>query len=51
MKKLNDNWLEKKIVFSNQQLLVNHHYELNHIIHDELCHQGQIKLILKRLPK
>ncbi len=51
MKKLSDQWLEKKIVLSNQQLLVNHHYELRHIIHDELCHQGQIKLILKRLPQ
>ena len=51
MKKLSDDWLEKKIILSNQQLLVNHHYELRHIIHDELCHQGQIKLILKRLPQ
>lgn len=51
MKKLNDNWLEKKIILPNQELLGDHHYLLKHIIHDELCHQGQIKLILKRLPK
>ncbi|WP_046745634.1 mycothiol transferase [Kordia zhangzhouensis] len=51
IKKRDDNWLEEKVFVSNQQLLVNHHYELKHIIHDELCHQGQIKLILKRLPK
>lgn len=50
MKKLSDNWLEKKVILSNQQLLGNHHYLLRHIIQDELCHQGQMKLILKRLP-
>ena len=51
MKKLSDKWLEKKIFLSNQQFLGDHHYLLRHIIHDELCHQGQIKLILKRLPQ
>ncbi|XLS29616.1 hypothetical protein ACJD0Z_02065 [Flavobacteriaceae bacterium M23B6Z8] len=51
LKKLNDNWLDEKIILSNHQLITNHHYELKHIIHDELCHQGQIKLILKRLPQ
>ena len=51
MKKLNDEWLEEEFILSNQQSLGNHHYLLRHIIHDELCHQGQIKLILKRLPK
>lgn len=50
MKKLSDKWLEEKLISSNQQSLGNHHYLLKHIIHDELCHQGQIKLILKRLP-
>lgn len=51
MKKLDDKWLGEEFILSNQQSLGNHHYLLRHIIHDELCHQGQIKLILKRLPK
>lgn len=51
MKKLRDEWLEEKSVLSNQHYLRSHHYELKHIMHDELCHQGQIKLILKRLPE
>lgn len=51
MKKLSDEWLEERFVLPNQQSLGNHLYLLKHIIHDELCHQGQIKLILKRLPQ
>lgn len=49
LKNVTDDWLYKEVTTSNGTLLGNHYYLLKHIIHDELCHQGQIKIILKRL--
>lgn len=46
---VSDDWLYEDVFTSNGTMLGNRYYLLKHIIHDELCHQGQIKLILKRL--
>lgn len=49
LKTLTDDWLFENVTLSNGQNIGNNYYLIKHIIHDELCHQGQIKLILKRL--
>ncbi len=49
LKKLNDEWLFKEIVLSNGKSIGNYYYHLRHVIDDEINHQGQMKIILKRL--
>lgn len=49
LKKLNDDWLLKEIKTSDGNTIGNNHYLIKHIINDEISHQGQIKMILKRL--
>ncbi|KAB1160696.1 integrase [Tenacibaculum aiptasiae] len=49
LKLLTDDWLFKTIKDHNGKELGNYYYLLRHIIDDEISHQGQIKLILKRL--
>ncbi|MEP1488488.1 MAG: hypothetical protein ABJK28_08675 [Algibacter sp.] len=49
LKHLNDEWLFKEIISSKGNNLGNYYYLLKHIINDEISHQGQIKIILKRL--
>tara|TARA_Y100001963_G_C6689760_1_gene404062 strand:- start:204 stop:542 length:339 start_codon:yes stop_codon:yes gene_type:complete len=48
LKELNDEWLQLLIKFPYQTAKTNEYY-LRHLIHDELCHQGQMKMILKRM--
>ena len=49
LKKLNDVWLFEEFVTPNGKYLGNNYYLLRHVIDDEINHQGQIKIILKRL--
>lgn len=49
LKKLNDEWLFKEIVLSNGKNIGNYYYHLRHVLDDEINHQGQMKIILKRL--
>ncbi|WP_299680252.1 hypothetical protein [uncultured Dokdonia sp.] len=49
LKKLNDEWLFKEIILSNGNSIGNYYYHLRHVIDDEINHQGQIKMILKRM--
>ena len=51
LKKVNDEWLLEEVNTSDGALIGNNHYLLRHIINDEISHQGQIKMILKRLKK
>jgi uncharacterized damage-inducible protein DinB len=48
LKNYNDDWLFSEINVS-ENTTINNYYLLRHVIDDELCHQGQIKLIRKRL--
>ncbi|NAS31454.1 DUF664 domain-containing protein [Flavobacteriaceae bacterium R38] len=49
LKSLNDEWLFKDVATPLGENTGNHYYMLRHLIDDEIRHQGQIKLILKRL--
>ena len=49
LKKLNDDWLFKEFITPKGENLGNYYYLLRHVIDDEINHQGQIKIILKRL--
>ncbi len=51
LKKHDDLWLFEEVVLSNGKSIGNHYYQLRHVIDDEINHQGQIKMILKRLQK
>lgn len=48
LKNLDDKWLFEELEFSNG-FSTNNYYLIRHIIDDELCHQGQIKFIKRRL--
>ena len=50
LSKLNDDWLFKKGLQTQGDELTTNYSFLRHIIDDEINHQGQIKLIRKRLP-
>ena len=39
----------KEILLSNGNSIGNYYYHLKHVIDDEINHQGQIKMILKRI--
>ncbi|WP_299684851.1 hypothetical protein [uncultured Dokdonia sp.] len=49
LKDLKDEWLFKDVLMSNGESIGNYYYQLRHVIDDEINHQGQIKMILKRL--
>lgn len=49
LKNLNDEWLFKEIIRANGKNMGNYYYHLRHIIDDEINHQGQIKITLKKL--
>ncbi|WP_299676767.1 DinB family protein [uncultured Tenacibaculum sp.] len=49
LRKVDDNWLFKKVKTNNGEILGNNYYLLRHIIDDEISHQGQIKIILNRI--
>ncbi|WP_158447838.1 hypothetical protein [Aquimarina longa] len=49
LKKLSDDWLSKEIISSDEKNLGNHLYLKKHILYDEISHQGQIKMMIKRL--
>ena len=49
LKDLDDKWLFQDIILSNGKNIGNYYYHLKHVINDEINHQGQIKIILKRL--
>jgi uncharacterized damage-inducible protein DinB len=49
LKNLKDEWLFKEITASNGKSMGNYYYQLRHVIDDEINHQGQIKIILKRV--
>lgn len=51
LKKLNDQWLFEVIKNPQGKIIGNNFYLIKHILNDEINHQGQIKLILKRLRK
>ncbi|WP_420571862.1 DinB family protein [Kordia sp.] len=52
LKTLNDDWLYENVYARDGRLLGNNHYFLKHyLMHDELCHQGQIKIMLKTIWK
>ncbi len=49
LRKLSDNWLYEEVFTSQGQILGNHLYLKKHILYDETAHQGQIKMIMKRI--
>lgn len=49
LKNLKDEWLFKEIILSNGKNIGNYYYHVRHVIDDEINHQGQMKIILKRL--
>jgi uncharacterized damage-inducible protein DinB len=52
LKTLNDDWLFENVNARDGRVLGNNYYFLKHyLMHDELCHQGQIKIMLKVLKK
>ncbi len=51
LSELDDGWLFKSSGFQTSSSQFNNNYSfLRHIIDDEINHQGQIKLIIRRLP-
>ena len=48
LKSYDDNWLFQELLFSSG-FSTNNYCLLRHVIDDELCHQGQIKLIKRRI--
>ncbi|GGG40073.1 integrase [Dokdonia pacifica] len=49
LKNLKDEWLFEEIILSNGKNIGNYYYHIRHIIDDEINHQGQMKITLKRL--
>lgn len=49
LEKLKDSWLYEEVITPNGMHLGNHFFQQKHILFDEICHQGQIKIIRKRL--
>ena len=49
LKEKKDAWLFEELVTSNGKNMGNYYYLLRHVIDDEINHQGQLKMILKRI--
>ena len=46
---LKDDWLYQEIILPDN-VIMNNYFKIYHTSEDELCHQGQIKWLKKRLP-
>jgi len=51
LKKHRDDWLFSDVILSDGKIIGNYYYQLRHILDDEINHQGQIKMILRRIHK
>jgi len=51
LKSMDDEWLFKENEGYGNRGVTNNCYLIKHIIHDEICHQGQMKIIRKRLSR
>ncbi len=49
LKKMKDDWLFEDVITSSGKNIGNNYYLFRHVVDDEINHQGQIKMILKRI--